>query len=52
MAFMSLSMYLELGLSIPKHYNPESEKLEPIPRSGGEKNYVRLLHRNSLEYCP
>jgi hypothetical protein len=52
MSFMSLSMYLELGLSIPKYNIRGSNRPVSVPRSGGEKNYVRPLHRNSLEYYP
>ena len=54
-----LLVWLELGLSIPKFQSPEGSSdplldgeaaFENVPRSGGEKNYVRpsILYLNNL----
>ena len=54
-AISALLCWLELGLSIPKFVVPSTDsteprhegeggtKLENVPSSGGEKNYVSLL---------
>ena len=39
--FMAISVYLELGLSIPKYNLRRSNTMVSVPRSGGELNYVR-----------
>jgi len=40
MTFMAISVYLELGLSIPKYRLRGSDAKVSVPRSGGELNYV------------
>ena len=39
-----LLVWLELGLSIPLRFIPGTGELKNVPRSGGEKNYVRSDH--------
>ena len=39
-ALCGLSVWLELGLSIPFRRIPGRQEKTSVPRSGGEKNYV------------
>jgi hypothetical protein len=48
-ATCGLLVWLELGLSVPLRFIPGSTDRKSVPRSGGEKNYVRL-HLTVL--CP
>ncbi len=41
-ATCGLLVWLELGLSIPPRLIPGTDEHKNVPRSGGEKNYVRL----------
>ena len=51
--FMSLCIYLELGLSIPKYpLRGRGDRLVSVPRSGGEKNYVCLPPPPPSVCCP
>jgi hypothetical protein len=50
MAFMALCVYLELGLSIPKYKLRGGDRMVSVPRSGGQKNYVRLSFLPSFSY--
>ena len=36
-------VWLELGLSVPLRMIPGTGELKNVPRSGGEKNYVRIV---------
>lgn len=38
-------VYIEFGLSIPRYQGLDGLK-QPVPRSGGEKNYVSAIARN------
>ncbi len=42
-ATCGLLVWLELGLSIPLRLIPGTGELKNVPRSGGEKNYVRSV---------
>ena len=42
-ATCGLLVWLELGLSIPLRMIPGTGELKNVPRSGGEKNYVRFV---------
>jgi amino acid permease len=44
LATCGLMVWLELGLSTPILPVPGRTETQPVPRSGGEKNYVRLNH--------
>ena len=43
-----LLVWLELGLSIPVRLIPGTGELKNVPRSGGEKNYVRFVRVSQL----
>src|SRR2546421_89047 len=45
-AASGLLVWLELGLSVPRQRVRDGSK-RSVPRSGGEKNYVRLLTASS-----
>ena len=42
-AFCGLLVWLELGLSVPIRTIPGTDQRKSVPRSGGEKNFVRSL---------
>lgn len=44
-AMSGLLVWLKLGLSTPKYEVPNSEGalMQCVPRSGGEKNFVRIV---------
>ncbi|KAI5782673.1 amino acid permease-domain-containing protein [Geopyxis carbonaria] len=42
---LGLTLYLELGLSIPRYVLRDSPGGVAVPRSGGEKNYLEYIYR-------
>ncbi|TGZ79678.1 amino acid transporter [Ascodesmis nigricans] len=43
--FMGLSVFLELGLSVPRYLLRGRTDPVTVPRSGGEKNYLEYIYR-------
>lgn len=45
LCFSGLVILTEFGLSVPQYRMGDSNTIEPIPRSGGEKNYLEFVYR-------
>lgn len=42
-SWAGLMVYIEFGLSIPRYRGTDGHGKRPVPRSGGEKNYVSAV---------